>query len=69
MLGLENVLLRDNPCISPQRCDEICFESLFEKCKCEKFWFEQVPTSIYLLEEKIVSIFVSFRQRYPTIDK
>ena len=26
---LENVLLRDNPCISPQGFDEVCFENLF----------------------------------------
>ena len=38
-------------------------------CKCEEFCFKQVPTSIYLLEKNIVSILVSFRQCYPTIEK
>ena len=41
---LENVLLHDNPCISPQECNEVFLKSLFEKeCKCEKFlFFERV---------------------------
>ena len=26
---LTNVLLHDNPCISPQGCDGVCFENLF----------------------------------------
>ena len=33
----EDVLLRDNPCISPQGCDEVVFEDSLEMCKCEKF--------------------------------
>ena len=37
LIFLKNVLLRDNPCISPQGCDEVVFEYLFEKCKSEKF--------------------------------
>ena len=43
------------------------FENLFEKCKCEKFCFEQVPTSIYLLEKD--HLYSRFRQHYPTIEK
>ena len=31
----ENVLLRDNPCISPQECDEVVFENYFESV-CEE---------------------------------
>ena len=33
----EKVLLCDNPCISPQECDDVCFEFFFEKCLCKKF--------------------------------
>ena len=51
-LFLKNVLLHDNPCICSQECDEVCFENLFEMCKCEKICLEQVPTSIYLLEKR-----------------
>ena len=32
-------LLRDNPCISPQECDEVVLKTVFEKCLCEKFLF------------------------------
>ena len=32
----EKVLLRDNPCISPQECDEVVFENCLEQCLCEK---------------------------------
>ena len=63
------VLLRDNPCISPQRCDDVVLINCLKMCKCEKFWFEQVPINIYFLEKKIVSVLVSFRQCYPTIEK
>ena len=31
VLCFENVLLRDNPCISPQRCDEVVFKIVL-KC-------------------------------------
>ena len=33
---LENFLLRDNPCISPQGCDEVCFEKFVLKGVCVK---------------------------------
>ena len=49
------VLLRFNPCINPQECYEVFFlKTLFEKSvSVEKFDFEQVPTSIYLLEKEL----------------
>ena len=45
-------------------------KTLFEKSvSVEKFDFEEVPTSIYLLEKENVSVLVSFRQHYPTISE
>ena len=62
---LENVLLRDNPCISPQGCDEVVLKIFNERCLCEKFLLSKY-LRFYLLEKRLF-ILVSFRQRYPTI--
>ena len=43
----------DNSCFFPQECDKVVFENGFESVCVEKFDFEQVPTSFYLLEKRI----------------
>ena len=45
VLALKKNLLRDNPCMGPQECDEVVLKTIFEKCLCEKFCFEQVLKS------------------------
>ena len=52
-------LLRDNPCIGPQECDEVVFKVCLKSVSVKSFCFEQVPTSIYLLEKR--SFLLSFR--------
>ena len=43
VLVLKKGLLRDNPCISPQGCDEVVLKIVLKKCLCEKIClFEQV---------------------------
>ena len=42
VLVFEKSLLRDNPWISPQECDEVVLKIVLKKCLCEKFCFEQV---------------------------
>ena len=49
------ILLRFNSFFYFQECYEVVLKTLFEKSvSVEKVYFEQVPTSIYLLEKRIV---------------
>ena len=52
----ENVLLRDNPCISPQGCDEVVLKVCFEKCLCERFSLSKY-LRFYLLEKRLFVLF------------
>ena len=65
------VWLLFNPCFCLQECYEVFLKTLFEKSvSVEKFVIlSKYLTVIYLLEKKIISILVSFRQCYPTISE
>ena len=64
----ENVLLRDNPCIRPQGCDGTVLKIVLKCVNVKSF-----DLSKYLLastySKKRLFVLVSFRQRYPTIEK
>ena len=64
--------LRFNSCFCPQECNEVFLKTLFEKCKCEKFFCflkEQVSKNHLPTRKRNRSMLISFRQWYPTIDE
>ena len=67
---LENVLLRDNPCISPQGCYEVFLKTLFEKSVSVENLFEQASKNLSTYTRKNnVLLLLSFRPCYPTISE
>ena len=49
----EFCLLRDNPCIGPQECDEVVFEICFESVGVKFVCLSKYLGTIYLLEKSL----------------
>ena len=67
VLVLKKSLLRDNPCISPQGCDEVVLKSVSVK----SFYFlkEQVLKNHLPTRKGNHSMISSFRKCYPTMNE